>query len=122
MKKVITLSLICASIAVACNKKAHPSVTKTEPASPPVAAPVTQTINPTSPEAPGVKPEDAALIAEGKTVYEAKCGKCHALKVVDVYTTQRWEGILRMMIPKAKLTEDEAKQVTAYVNANAKKM
>ncbi|MBS1653407.1 MAG: hypothetical protein JSU05_01070 [Bacteroidetes bacterium] len=118
--KIITLSLVCAITAVACNKKMHPSVAKTEPATEPVTTPV----QPTAPTAPvtEVKPEDAALISQGKSVYEAKCGKCHALKVVDVYTAQRWEGILKMMIPKAKLTEDEAAQVTAYVNANAKKM
>jgi hypothetical protein len=43
------------------------------------------------------------------------------LKPVDNFTADRWNNILKAMIPKAKLTDAEAEQVTAYVMANAKK-
>jgi hypothetical protein len=63
----------------------------------------------------------AALIEQGHTVHDAKCGKCHVLKDRAAFTTTQWEGIMQVMAPKAKLTEAETKQVTAYVKAGAKK-
>jgi len=64
---------------------------------------------------------DANLLAAGKTVYETKCIRCHAMKPVAAFTEPRWDGILRIMAPKANLTQVETEQVTAYVKANAKK-
>lgn len=61
-----------------------------------------------------------ALAEQGKTVYTAKCGKCHGLKNTANYTAASWETILQKMAPKAKLTEEETTQVHAYVMANAK--
>jgi len=57
----------------------------------------------------------------GQTVYTNRCGRCHGLKKTENYTAQQWDNILRSMIPKAKLNDYEARQVTAYVMANAKK-
>lgn len=69
------------------------------------------------------KTETAApgLASAGKTVYVNRCGRCHGLKNTAKYTQQQWENILKSMITKAKLNDDDAKQVTAYVMANAKK-
>ncbi|HET9826731.1 MAG TPA: cytochrome c [Chitinophagaceae bacterium] len=64
---------------------------------------------------------DANLPAAGKVVYETKCTRCHAMKPIALYTEPRWDAILKIMVPKANLTEQEAGQVTAYVKANAKK-
>ena len=104
MKKVFVLALVSTAI-FACNRKtvaiSNETVTKTEETKKAEA--------------------NTAAIAQGKTVYDAKCGKCHALKDVTVYTAQRWESILAKMAPKAKLTEAETEQVHAYVMANAKK-
>lgn len=61
------------------------------------------------------------IVATGKIVFTTRCNKCHALKTVENYTALQWENILKSMIPKARLNEDESKQVTAYVMANAKK-
>ena len=63
----------------------------------------------------------AALVEQGKGIFTTKCSKCHATKDVTAYTTTRWEGILKNMIPKAKLNEAESQQVTAYVMEYAKK-
>lgn len=98
MKKVLVLSVFTLIITAACHKKAAP--TAAVPAGP----------------AP-----DPALVEAGKNVYAAKCTKCHAAKVVENYTADRWAGILKSMIPKAKLDETEAAQVTAFVTAGAKK-
>jgi cytochrome c2 len=96
MKKVLVLSVMIVFIAAACHKKAAP--TAAVPAAP-----------------------DPALVEAGKTVYATKCTKCHAAKVVENYTAEKWVGILASMIPKAKLDDTEAAQVTAFVNAGAKK-
>lgn len=67
--------------------------------------------------------EKAALLTAGHAVYTNKtmCARCHPAKDVTAYTQERWTGILKKMIPMAKLDETEAKQVTAYVMENAKK-
>lgn len=64
---------------------------------------------------------NSEVISAGQIIYSNRCGRCHYLKTARDYTPQQWENILKIMIPKAKLNGDEAKQVTAYVMANAKK-
>ena len=109
MKKVFALSVIIILIAAACHKKAVPVVS-----TPPPAEPVAATT-------PAVAAVDPAMLEAGKVVFNTKCTKCHPAKIVENYTTEKWVGILQAMIPKAKLDETESAQVTAYVNANAKK-
>lgn len=107
MKKTFTIALLVLA-AAACHRKAVPAGGTTTMTSP----------------APAPAPADAAhaeMVARGKTVYATGCGRCHGLKPVENYTAERWTGILKSMIPKAKLNETEAEQVTAYVMANAKK-
>jgi mono/diheme cytochrome c family protein len=59
----------------------------------------------------------------GQAIYETggKCAKCHKPKNVDSYTPEKWTGILKSMVPKAKLDENETRLVTAYVMVNSKK-
>ena|SRR5690348_2523987 len=64
---------------------------------------------------------DSKINSAGHSVYINRCGRCHGLKNTEKYTQQQWENILKSMIPKAKLNEEEAKQVTAYVMAHSKK-
>ena len=104
MRKVFVLSVLIVLITAACHKKAVPAAA--------VVAPTADTT---------IAMPDPALVEAGKSVYTTKCTKCHALKVVDNYTVEKWTGILQSMIPKAKLDETESAQVTAYVTANAKK-
>ena len=106
MKKVLALSVFIVIIAAACHKKAIPATTQTAPTDSLSVAAVST---------------DPVVIEAGHAIYTTKCTKCHALKVVDNYTTDRWTGILKSMIPKAKLDDTESGQVTAYVMANAKK-
>lgn len=114
MKKLIVVMCVLA-IVVACHKKAVPTVadrTEQPPAPPPTPPP------------PGVEMRPAfteAEVAAGKIVYETKCTRCHAAKPVDSYTTQRWPGILKSMVPRSKLDSVETRQLTAYVMTNAKK-
>jgi cytochrome c2 len=109
MKKIILLFLICVIADSACHNKTVPEISRRKnfPAAPGSAQlPVDN-----SPE----------TIAAGKIVFETKCNRCHELKETRIYTTERLTSILRRMIPRAKLDPEQAKQVTSYVMANAKK-
>jgi cytochrome c553 len=107
MKRILLVIFSTAVLAFSCSKKTNATSNTSNKET---------AVNPVTSE---VKAPD--MVALGKTVYETKCGRCHALKKTDNYSAERWKEVLVNMIPKAKLNEDEAKQVTAYVNANAKK-
>lgn len=110
MKRILFVVFSTAILATACSKKTTATSNTSSKETP---------VTPVTPATPEVKAPD--MIALGKTVFETKCGRCHGLKKTDDYTQERWKEVLVYMIPKAKLNDDEAKQVTAYVNANAKK-
>ncbi|SKC10310.1 hypothetical protein SAMN05660841_04252 [Sphingobacterium nematocida] len=61
-------------------------------------------------------------IAQGETLFANSCGNCHKLKQPETRTAEQWNKIVKRMIPKAKLSDDEGKLVRAYVIANAKTM
>ena len=103
MKKIATIAAL-SLLVFACSRKT-------------VSTASTPTVTKTSKE----DAAKAALEAHGLTIYTTKCARCHEAKDVTEYTTRSWEGILKSMIPKAKLTEEESRQVTAYVMAHAKK-
>ncbi|MFT5778676.1 MAG: hypothetical protein ACI837_001632 [Crocinitomicaceae bacterium] len=57
-----------------------------------------------------------ADIGEGKVIWLTDCTKCHyGQKVIEDYTKLQWEGILPKMIKNAKLNDDKARQIRAYV-------
>jgi cytochrome c5 len=113
MKKIVSLILILSIIIIACSRKIV--ATKETP-----AANNNSTITQTETTKSNTDVANAALIAQGKTVFETKCGKCHNLKRTIDYTADRWDGILKQMAPKAKLTQEETEQVAAYVKSNSK--
>ena len=115
MKK-ISIYFLIVTVIFSCTKKATPakietlSVNKEATISkPPVDEPIVN-----------VAPS-AEQITAGIATYVAKCVKCHALPVTTDYTSARWVGIVGWMAPKAKLSDDEKKNVLAYVQSNAKK-
>lgn len=61
-----------------------------------------------------------AELAEGKTIWQEKCVKCHKLYLPESHTAAKWNPILARMTKKAKLDEQQSALVTAYVLANAK--
>lgn len=57
---------------------------------------------------------------EGKTIFQGSCGKCHDLHQPETRTVEKWERILPRMSQKAKLEDEQAGKVRAYVLAHAK--
>jgi|JI61114BRNA_FD_contig_41_2654662_length_647_multi_3_in_0_out_0_1 cytochrome c5 len=113
MKKVLTLSIV-SLIVFACSHKTTSTVTKTEEVKTTVAT-----------ETAAIEKTESATVTNeqflaGKAVYSAKCGNCHKLKEPSRGNMTQWTKWIDRMAPKAKLTEDEKAQVTAYVSVNAK--
>jgi hypothetical protein len=104
MKK-ISIIILMAVITYACSKK-----TITTQAAPAAASTTTPAVD-----------SVATMQAMGRIIFTNRCGRCHALKNPSNYTEQQWTNILKMMAPKARLTETETAQVHAFLLANAKK-
>lgn len=64
---------------------------------------------------------ETAKLMQGQATHNAKCGRCHGLKVTTDYTAERWVSIMQVMATKARLDETEKANVLAYVQANSKK-
>ena len=105
MKKLFVIALL-AVVVIACNKKAMPVITE-------------RTTDPPPPESPvaNVKPD----LVIGQRVYTNQCGKCHDLPDPAKYNAERWDGILRTMIPRAGIGRVNEVHVTAYIKANCAK-
>ncbi len=122
MKKTSLIALFALTIWACHRKTVAPATTATPAASNEKVAAETAASAPApaaAPAAPAAPSEE--MLAAGKTVYTTRCNRCHEAKPLEKYSTQQWEGILKAMIPKARLNETEAQHVTAYVMANAKK-
>lgn len=76
------------------------------------------TTNNAAVETPVVMKKD--ISAEGKALFDAKCGKCHGLPDPVQYTSQEWRPIMQKMGDKARLTQEERSMVLTYVMKNAK--
>jgi cytochrome c5 len=61
-----------------------------------------------------------AQLDEGKMLMQSSCNKCHKLFDPITRTPEKWDRVLRRMIPRAKLSEEEGTLVRAYILANAK--
>ena len=110
MKKIMLFSVIAIIMLAACSKKTTPASSTAS----------TSTADPVKTETE-MKQPTADLAVQGKGIFDTKCQRCHQGKQAANYTTVQWESILEKMAPRAKLTEEETKQVHAYVMAHAKK-
>lgn len=69
----------------------------------------------------GIDPEVSKdMLAQGKAIYQGACIKCHAFKDAKKFTPERWEKILLAMSPKARLTEEQARNLRIYTLAYQK--
>ena len=109
MKKLLTFCILAAAVC-GCHKKMSPSA--------PVVTPAVVAVDSIAVNAKNAA--DMGMVASGKTVYEAKCSKCHGLKDPAKYTQERWVGLVNWMAPRAKVVDDEKAQILAHVQHNAK--
>ncbi|MCS3532283.1 cytochrome C [Chryseobacterium sp. JUb7] len=65
--------------------------------------------------APSLAVSTAEQIAQGKTIFENSCGRCHKLPDPTAHTSVQWVGIMNSMAPKAKLTDEQHQWVYDYV-------
>lgn len=56
----------------------------------------------------------------GRTLYINKCGSCHNLHLPEQYTQKQWLKEMPEMQKKAKITEEESKQITSFLLARCK--
>lgn len=54
-------------------------------------------------------------LAQGKTLFENSCGRCHDLPNPTDFTSVQWVGIMNSMAPKAKFNDEQHKLVYDYV-------
>jgi mono/diheme cytochrome c family protein len=53
----------------------------------------------------------------GRTLYAGKCHGCHRLYAPARVTPEKWPALMEKMAAKSKLSEEEKRQVLAYVLA-----
>lgn len=51
---------------------------------------------------------------QGKEIMNVQCGSCHKAKDPLKYDEASWTKHMNRMVPKAKLTEDQAKYLRVY--------
>ena len=75
----------------------------------------TKTIAPTQGALPFMQQEVPGITLEtadkGYVLYKDKCGACHRLHSPSEYTISKWEQNLIEMYPKAKVANEEEKQL-----------
>jgi cytochrome c5 len=57
-------------------------------------------------------------LVAGETIFNNKCGKCHALPEPSRYSKERWVPIMNSMAKKSKLSDDDRDLVYNYVTMN----
>jgi len=57
---------------------------------------------------------------DGGQIYQANCGKCHELFQPDSRNIGSWMKVMKRMSKEAKLSEQQYKLVSVYLNSKAK--
>src|SRR5262245_50852033 len=107
MKQITTIitgvALVCI---IACTKKAMPTIPE---------RPREEVLSKDKTVTRAITPD----VSQGKSIFMNRCGRCHDLPQPSQYNANRWEKILATMAPKARLNEDQAIHVKAYLVENA---
>lgn len=56
----------------------------------------------------------------GKIIFINRCDRCHGLPDPFIYSQKRWESILELMIPRARLLPEQAVHLRAYILEKSK--
>lgn len=63
----------------------------------------------------GPKYTSSEKLAQGKTIFDNSCNKCHALPDPKKHDAEGWIKTLSRMAPRAKLTDDQHQKVFDYL-------
>ena len=80
----------------------------------------TDTMSPEQKVADVKKNYTEAQMAEGKTIWQGACGKCHKLFEPGSRSVEKWENVLPRMVNRSKLNDQQAAMVRAYLLSHAK--
>lgn len=61
----------------------------------------------------------AEELGQGGALFTNNCDKCHKLFEPESRDAEKWNEVLKRMIPKAKLNYEEGKLVRAYIIAHS---
>ncbi|HMU45543.1 MAG TPA: hypothetical protein PKC72_04195 [Chitinophagaceae bacterium] len=106
MKKAVTGCILLMIVSIACSKKSLPEITA-------------RTLEPQQPVS--AKVDVVPNIETGKIIFSNRCSRCHGLPEPSQYSEKRWETILSVMVPRARLTKEQEIHVREYVLKNASK-
>lgn len=96
MKSKFLFAATVLAIVYSCSPKIVPAVSEPPP---PPAPPKTL----------------SAELAEGKTLYENNCAKCHRLYDRREFDAQQWRPILASMQPNAGITDEQREKIYNYL-------
>lgn len=69
----------------------------------------------------GPKYTSSEKLAQGQTVFENSCNRCHQLPDVEKHDDAGWMKTMSRMAPRAKLTDDQHQMVYDYlISVNGK--
>lgn len=57
-------------------------------------------------------------LAEGKSLYENSCGRCHQLYNAKDYSAEQWKPIVQRMRKKARLDDAQGLKIYNYLTMN----
>lgn len=62
---------------------------------------------------------EARAAADGRTLYEQSCQRCHALYMPSSFPADEWRFFVRKYGRKARLSPEEQAKVYEYLKANS---
>lgn len=62
----------------------------------------------------------AEKLMNGRTLYINKCGSCHNLHLPEQYTQKQWLKVMPEMQKRAKVTDEESKQIIDFLLVRSK--
>lgn len=65
----------------------------------------------------GASAQEAEAISQGAAVWGAQCVRCHTPRPASEYTDRQWATVILHMRVTANLTREEARSVTAFLQA-----